>query len=97
MTPGRRAHERLYGIQKSESGGEQIYRDGKGPQMAREQRLSSVTSTIARLPQHFRASITLRLLGRTHVGVSLDFAPLLFHDATQLALHRFECIVDYLY
>ena len=66
-------------------------------QIARARRLSSCASAIARLPQRFRASITLRLLGRTHVGVGFDFAPLLFHDATQLALHRFECIVDYLY
>ena len=69
----------------------------KKTQMARGRRPSSRASAVARLPQRFRASITLRLLGRTHVGVGFDFAPLLFHDATQLALHRFERIVDYLY
>jgi hypothetical protein len=26
--------------------------------------------------------------------VSFDFAPLLFHNATQLALHGFECVMD---
>jgi hypothetical protein len=34
------------------------------------------------------------LFRRTHVGVGFDFAPLLFHNATQLALHGFECVMD---
>ena len=85
-------------IQKSESGGGRIYWEEKRSkcQMTRARRLSSPASAMVRLPQRFRASITLRLLGRTHIGVGFDFAPLLFHDATQLALHRFERIVDYL-
>jgi hypothetical protein len=34
------------------------------------------------------------LFRRTHVGVGFNFAPLLFHNATQLALHGFKCVVD---
>ena len=62
--------------------------------MARGRRPSSRASAVARLPQRFRASITLRLLGRTHVGVGFDFAPLLFHNATQLTLHGSKSVVD---
>lgn len=35
-----------------------------------------------------------KLFRRTHVGVGFDVAPLLFHNATQLALHGFERVVD---
>jgi hypothetical protein len=35
-----------------------------------------------------------KLFWRTHVGVGFDVAPLLFHNATQLTLHGFECVVD---
>ena len=34
------------------------------------------------------------LFRRTHVGVGFNVAPLLFHNATQLALHGFKCVVD---
>ena len=34
------------------------------------------------------------LFRRTHVGVGFDVVPLLFHNATQLTLHGFKCIVD---
>ena len=34
------------------------------------------------------------LFRRTHVGVSFDVVPLLIHNATQLALHGFKCVVD---
>ena len=34
------------------------------------------------------------LFRRAHVGVGFDFAPLLFHNATQLALHGFECVMN---
>jgi hypothetical protein len=34
------------------------------------------------------------LLRRTHVGVGFNVAPLLFHNATQLALHGFKRVVD---
>jgi hypothetical protein len=38
-----------------------------------------------------------RLFGRTRVGVCFDFAPLLFHNTAQFALHRFERVVDYFF
>ena len=34
------------------------------------------------------------LFRRTHVGVGFNVVPLLFHNATQLALHGFKCVVD---
>jgi hypothetical protein len=34
------------------------------------------------------------LFRRTHVGVGFNVAPLLFHNATQLAFHGFKCVVD---
>jgi hypothetical protein len=34
------------------------------------------------------------LFRRTHVGVGFNVAPLLFHNATQFALHGLKCIVD---
>jgi len=34
------------------------------------------------------------LFRRTHVGVGFDVTPLLFHNATQLTLHGFKCVVD---
>jgi hypothetical protein len=34
------------------------------------------------------------LFWRTHVGVGFNVAPLLFHNATQLTLHGFKCVVD---
>ena len=37
------------------------------------------------------------LFRRTHVGVGFDVAPLLLHNATQLALHGFKCVVDDLF
>jgi hypothetical protein len=36
----------------------------------------------------------LGLFRRTHVGVGFDVVPLLFHNATQLSLHGFKCVVD---
>ncbi len=36
------------------------------------------------------------LFRRTGVGVRFDVAPLLVHDAAQLALHRFERVVNHL-
>jgi hypothetical protein len=51
----------------------------------------------ARLLQRFGAAINLRLLGRARVSVGFDFAPLLFHYTAQLALHRFERVVNYLF
>jgi hypothetical protein len=92
-----RAHRRGFTDPK-----EQIWRrtdllGQKKVQVATARRLSSRRSARARLLQRFRASISLRLLGRTHVGVGLDFAPLLFHDAAQFALHRFERVVNYLF
>ena len=46
----------------------------------------------------FQNSRTMRfalgLFRRTHVGVGFDIAPLLFHNATQLSLHGFKCVVD---
>jgi hypothetical protein len=35
-----------------------------------------------------------KLFRRTHVGVGFDLASLLFHNATQLALHGFERVMD---
>jgi len=40
------------------------------------------------------AALCRGLFRRTHVGVGFDVAPLLFHNATQLALHGFERVVD---
>jgi len=40
---------------------------------------------------------TPKLFRRTHVGVGFDFAPLPFHNATQLALHGFECVMDHFF
>ena len=37
----------------------------------------------------------LQLFRRTRVGVGFYFAPLLFNNAAQLALHRFESVVDH--
>ena len=34
------------------------------------------------------------LFRRTHVGVGFNLVPLLFHNATQLSLHSFKCVVD---
>jgi hypothetical protein len=36
-----------------------------------------------------------QLFRRTRVGVSFYLAPLFFHDATQLAFHGFESVVDH--
>ena len=35
------------------------------------------------------------LFRRAHVGVSFDLAPLLFNNATQLALHGLESVMDH--
>ncbi len=84
-------------VEKSESGGGLIYWEEKatsGNSMVTElpfQRRG------ARLLQRIRALISLRSLRRTHVSVRFDFAPLLFHDTTQFALHRFERVVNYLF
>lgn len=69
----------------------------KKVQVATARRLILRPSARARSLQRLGASIGLRLFGRTHVGVGFDFAPLLFHDAAQLALHRFERVVNYLF
>jgi hypothetical protein len=37
----------------------------------------------------------LPLFRRTRIGVGFYFAPLLFNNAAQLALHRFESVVDH--
>jgi hypothetical protein len=42
-----------------------------------------------------RYSIRPELFRRARVGVRLDVAALLVHDAAQLALHRFERVVNY--
>ncbi len=41
------------------------------------------------------AWLAARLFRRTGIGVRLDVASLFIHDAAQLALHRFERIVDH--
>ena len=46
--------------------------------------------------EQFRSESS-RLFRRTHVGVGFDFAPLLFHNATQLTLHGFECVMDHFF
>ena len=42
-----------------------------------------------------RLPAPLRLFRRTRVGVGFDVAPLLVHDAAQLALHRLERVVNH--
>jgi hypothetical protein len=88
---GRRARRpsssaRLYSL--SESGGGLIYGTEK-LQVAAAQRLSSRSSA-----SPLAATEALRSLRRTRVGVRFDYAPLLFHDSSQFALHGFERVMD---
>jgi hypothetical protein len=48
----------------------------------------------ANVQERFVSPYKPGLFRRTHVGVGFDFAPLLFHNATQFALHSFKCVVD---
>src|SRR4030095_8176165 len=55
---------------------------------------SSLAGFLLRSPALTKRLAEPGLLRRTRVGVGFDFAPLLFHNATQLALHGFECVMD---
>jgi len=82
-------------VEKSDAGGGLICGDGKNTGNSTVTDAFSVQDAPgANVSRTIRSPCEPKLFRRTRVGVGFDFAPLLFHNATQLALHGFECVVD---
>jgi hypothetical protein len=63
-------------------------------QQATELSLSSNCARRQRLEKQCASPWELGLFRRTHVGVGFNVVPLLFHNATQFALHGFKGVMD---
>ncbi len=84
-------------MEKSEAGGGLICW-GREKYVWQQQATDSFTAAKLRLLPTYREQRVSPwepgLFRRTHVGVGFNVAPLLFHNATQLALHGLKCVVD---
>jgi hypothetical protein len=84
-------------VEKSEAGGGLICW-GQKKYVCQQQATDSFSAASCPCCQHLENNAFLpgdpKLFRRTHVGVGFDVTPLLFHNATQLSLHGFKCVVD---
>ena len=84
-------------MEKSESGGGLIWLGRKKIRLAAARRLTRSrrqAAPAANVSRTMGFALGAGLFRRTHVGVGFNVAPLLFHNATQLALHGLKCVVD---
>jgi hypothetical protein len=84
-------------VEESEAGGGLICW-GRKKYICQQQATDSFSAASCACWQHLENNAFRpgdpKLFRRTHVGVCFDVAPLLFHNATQLALHGFERVMD---
>jgi hypothetical protein len=59
--------------------------------LTRSRRQAAPAANVSRT---VHCALEQRLFRRTRVGVGFNVVPLLVHNATQLALHGFKCVVD---
>ena len=84
-------------MEKSESGGGLIWLGRKKIRLAAARRLTRSrrqAAPAANVSRTMRFALRAGLFRRTHVGVGFNVTPLLFHNATQLTLHDFKCVMD---
>lgn len=83
-------------VQKSEAGGGVICW-GQKKYVWQRQPTDSFSASCARCQRLLEQRVSPGkpgLFRRTHVGVGFNVVSLLFHNATQLSLHSFKCVVD---